>query len=79
MIEHVGQLIGIVAGEGQGRAHFQHVGMWANTGLKKSSPANLRSSILQLTAPDLDPAAIIAIEASWKKRLHSRGVGLSRN
>ena len=79
MIERVGQLIGIVAGEGQGRAHLQHVGMRANTGLKKSSPADLRFSILQLTAPDIDLAAMIEVAASWKKRLHSRGVGLNRN
>ncbi len=79
MIECVGQLIGIVAGEGQGRAHLQHVGMRANTGLKKSSPADLRFSILQLTAPDIDPAAMIEVAASWKKRLHSREFGLNRN
>lgn len=54
-------------------------GHGGNTDLKNSSPADLRFSILQRTSPDLDPAAIIEIEASWKKRLHSREFGLNRN
>lgn len=37
------------------------------------------SRILQRTSPDLESADIIALEASWKERLHTRAFGLNRN
>jgi hypothetical protein len=50
-----------------------------NKELKNSQPGDLRFSILQRTSPDLDPETVIALEASWKTRLHTRELGLNRN
>ena len=50
-----------------------------NVGLRQSEATNLRFSILQRTSPDLEPADIIELEATWKARLHTREFGLNRN
>lgn len=58
---------------------YARTGHGGNKELKSSSPADLRFSILQRTSPDLDTEAVIALEASWKQRLHTREFGLNRN
>ena len=40
---------------------------------------DLRFSILQRTSPDMEAHDVIALEASWKARLHTRETGLNRN
>ena len=52
-------------------------GHGGNVHLKSSQPENLRFSILQRTSPDLTPAETVAIEESWKIRLHTRTHGLN--
>jgi hypothetical protein len=32
-----------------------------------------------MIAPDLPTEAIVALEASWKRRLHTRAFGLNQN
>jgi hypothetical protein len=54
-------------------------GHGGNRELRDGDPANLRFSILQRTSPDMEAADIIALEANWKERLHSREFGLNRN
>lgn len=53
--------------------HGGNVGLWDRAGHP------LRFSILQRVSPDMDPADVIALEASWKRRLHTRDLGLNRN
>ncbi|MBC2667198.1 GIY-YIG nuclease family protein [Novosphingobium flavum] len=65
-----------ILGRWRGYARTGHGG---NVALRQSNPANLRFSILQRTSPDLEPADVIALEASWKNRLHTREAGLNRN
>ena len=60
----------------QGYARTGHGG---NVDLRSSSPADLRFSILQRTSPDMEAADVVALEASWKARLHTRAFGLNRN
>lgn len=65
-----------ILGRWSGYAKSGHGG---NSELRKSQPANLCFSILQRTSPDMEAADIMALEASWKKRLHTRQFGLNRN
>lgn len=58
---------------------YARTGHGGNRELKSSAAGDLRFSILQRTSPDLDSEAIIALEASWKQRLHTREFGLNRN
>lgn len=58
---------------------YARTGHGGNKELKSSAAGDLRFSILQRTSPDLDAEAIIALEASWKQRLHTREFGLNRN
>ena len=58
---------------------YARTGHGGNKELKDSAAGDLRFSILQRTSPDLDSEAIIALEASWKQRLHTREFGLNRN
>jgi hypothetical protein len=58
---------------------YAGTGHGGNRELRLSDPQNLRFSILQRTSPDLEPAEIIALEGSWKDRLHTREFGLNRN
>jgi len=48
-------------------------------GLRARDPAGFRFSILELLNPTLDPAEVIAVETSWKERLHTRQFGLNEN
>jgi hypothetical protein len=54
-------------------------GHGGNRDLRDSEPADLMFSILQLTSPDLEPVDVIALENSWKARLHTREFGLNAN
>jgi hypothetical protein len=54
-------------------------GHGGNQELRRSTPGDLRFSILQRTSPDLEVADIVALEGSWKERLHTREFGLNRN
>lgn len=48
--------------------------------LLQRDPSNLRFSILQRVSPDLSPAEVVAMEVTWKKRLHTRAPhGLNAN
>lgn len=58
---------------------YARSGHGGNRELKDSNPDDLRFSILQRTSPDLDTEAIVALEASWKQRLHTREFGLNQN
>ena len=58
---------------------YARSGHGGNVGLRESMPENLRFSILQRTSPDLEAADVVALEASWKARLHTRECGLNRN
>lgn len=58
---------------------YATTGHGGNRELRASNPANLRFSILQLTSPDLPAGQVVALEDSWKQRLHTREFGLNRN
>jgi hypothetical protein len=58
---------------------YARSGHGGNHKLRSSRPEDLRFSILQRTSPDLEAAAVVRIEASWKERLHTRSFGLNRN
>jgi hypothetical protein len=59
--------------------NYARSGHGGNRELRASIPANLRFSILERTSPDLDPASVVALEASWKERLQTRQFGLNLN
>jgi hypothetical protein len=75
---YVGSAYGTDNIEGRWR-NYARSGHGGNVELRKSRPEDLRFSILQRTSPDLDPDAVIALESSWKNRLHTREFGLNRN
>lgn len=51
-----------------------------NVELKKLDPQNFEFSILQRLSPDMGSDEIIAVESSWKKRLHTFSpYGLNKN
>ena len=58
---------------------YAKTGHGGNRSLRASAPADLRFSILQRTSPDLEASDVIALEASWKDRLHTRQFGLNLN
>ncbi|WEK45847.1 MAG: GIY-YIG nuclease family protein [Candidatus Andeanibacterium colombiense] len=58
---------------------YSRSGHGGNRELRASNPADLRFSILELTSPELDVPDLLALEASWKERLHTREFGLNRN
>lgn len=58
---------------------YARTGHGGNRELKSSAAGDLRFSILQRTSPDLDTEAVVALETSWKQRLHTREFGLNRN
>jgi hypothetical protein len=59
--------------------NYAQTGHGGNRELRQSDYNDLRFSILQRTSPDLEAADVIALEASWKQRLHTRDFGLNRN
>lgn len=58
---------------------YAATGHGGNVGLRASRPEDLRFSLLERTSPDLDIAAVVQREESWKKRLHTRARGLNAN
>lgn len=57
------------------------LGRWRNYGatghggnklLRRRDPKNFRFSILQRVSPEADSASVVAVENSWKERLHTR-------
>lgn len=58
---------------------YAQTGHGGNRELRASRVHDLRFSILQRTSPDLDPQQVVALEASWKARLHTRDYGLNAN
>ncbi|MCH9806884.1 MAG: GIY-YIG nuclease family protein [Alphaproteobacteria bacterium] len=63
---------------GRWRAYASN-GHGGNVELRDRAGHPLRFSILQRVSPDMDPADVIALETSWKQRLHTRDLGLNRN
>lgn len=58
---------------------YSKTGHGGNRELRNSDSQALRFSILQRTSPDLEPTEVIALEQSWKRRLHTCDYGLNRN
>jgi hypothetical protein len=54
-------------------------GHGGNKQLHDRDPQNFRFSILQLVAQDMPADAVIALEGTWKDRLHTREFGLNEN
>lgn len=52
-------------------SHYGRSGHGGNSMLKGRDPARFRFSILQRVSPDMDAADVIALETSWKARLHT--------
>lgn len=58
---------------------YARSGHGGNRDLRRSKPEDLKFSILQRTSPDIQLEEIVALEASWKNRLHTREAGLNLN
>ena len=52
--------------------NYGAVGHGGNRLLRQRDPKNFRFSILQRVSPDMEQADVIAVENSWKERLHTR-------
>ncbi|VVS95965.1 conserved hypothetical protein [Erythrobacter sp. EC-HK427] len=65
-----------ILGRWQDYARSGHGG---NRELRDSKPDDLVFSILERTSPDLAASEVVALEASWKARLHTRTTGLNAN
>lgn len=52
-------------------------GHGGNVALKGRNPTEFRFSILERVSPDLDRAAVLRLESSWKERLHTLADGLN--
>jgi hypothetical protein len=50
-----------------------------NVGLREREPTDWQVSILEVAGSAATPDDILAMEASWKAKLHSRTIGLNRN
>lgn len=50
-------------------------GHGGNRLLKGRDPRSLRFTILERVSPDMDPADVVRLEATWKVRLHTRTPG----
>jgi len=59
--------------------NYAATGHGGNVKLKDRDPANFRFTILQRLSPDLSDSDVIAIESSWKARLHTIDHGLNQN
>lgn len=59
----------------------QHIAgeVGVTSALRRRDPKNFRFSILELTSPTAMNDDVIAVENSWKERLHSRVFGLNEN
>ncbi len=51
--------------------NYAESGDGGNKLLKSRDPSKFQFTILQRVSPDLEPREVIAIEESWKQRLHS--------
>lgn len=60
-------------------SNYAATGHGGNKELRKRASKNLRFSVLQLVSPQLHADDVIRIEASWKRRLHTREFGLNEN
>lgn len=61
-------------------ASYAATGHGGNVLLRPRDPKTFRFSILQRVSPDMDAEAVIRLENSWKKRLHTRQPsGLNEN
>lgn len=58
---------------------YRKSGHGGNKRLKECEPENLRFSILERVSPDMPADELQALEASWKRRLHTREFGLNDN
>ncbi|HEY3637267.1 MAG TPA: GIY-YIG nuclease family protein [Rhizomicrobium sp.] len=54
---------------------YAATGHGGNRLLRMRDPANFHFSILERVSPDMDPESVIALETTWKKRLHTRSPG----
>ena len=54
-------------------------GHGGNKLLLERDPKHFRFSILQLVSPTAEPGEVQELEASWKRRLHTREYGLNEN
>jgi hypothetical protein len=52
--------------------NYGAIGHGGNRLLRQRDPKNFRFSILQRVSPDMEQADVIAVENSWKERLHTR-------
>ncbi len=50
-----------------------------NVGLKARDPSNWIVSVLEVAGSAASDAEILAMEETWKLKLHSRDMGLNRN
>ncbi len=50
-------------------------GHGGNTLLRSRNPRNFRFSILERVSPDMEAAEVVALETSWKERLHTYAPG----
>lgn len=59
---------------------YSRTGDGGNRRLRERAPDRFRFSILQLVAPDMEPAEVVRLENRWKDRLHTRApYGLNEN
>jgi hypothetical protein len=59
---------------------YSATGHGDNVLLRDRDHKNFRFSILQLVSPSMEPADVVEIETTWKKRLHTRTpYGLNAN
>ncbi len=59
--------------------NYAKVGHGGNKLLRGRKPDHFRFSILQRVSPDMEPGEMQVLEASWKRRLHTREYGLNEN
>jgi hypothetical protein len=59
--------------------NYEATGHGGNAQLKPLDSQGFRFSILQRVSPDMGAAEVVAIENSWKERLHTRLHGLNDN
>jgi hypothetical protein len=45
---------------------------WRESTSRQRDPKKFRFTILQRVSPDMEQAEVIAVENSWKERLHTR-------
>lgn len=74
--------VGSACGEGGFLARWRNYvanNHGGNVGLQSRDPSDLQVSILEAAGSASSVEEILALEASWKAKLHSRTIGLNRN